>query len=99
MSRIDILYDGARKLNSNPIFITNIGPRGHTDPIFMFNYSLISHCKIKKYHCIDMARKLKGKYIYWGNSSHTTKEGSEAVANLITEDLLDLINNSLVIDD
>ena len=40
-----------------------------------------------------MARKLKGKYIYWGNSAHTTKEGSEKIANLITEDLLNLIND------
>ena len=93
MSRIDILYDGARKLNSKPIFITNIGPEGHTEDSFIFNYSLISHCKIKKYYCIDMARKLKGKYIYWGNSAHTTKEGSEKIANLITEDLLNLIND------
>ena len=93
MSRIDILYDGARKLNANPIFITYAGPLGHTEVAFIFNYSLISHCKIKKYHCIDMARKLKGKYIYWGNSAHTTKEGSEEIANLITGDLLDLINN------
>ena len=93
LSRIDILYDGARKLNSNPIFITYAGPLGHTEPLFMFNYSLISHCKIKKYHCIDMASKLKGKYVYWGGSAHTTKEGSEEIANLITGDLLNLINN------
>ena len=93
LSRIDILYESAKKINSDPIFITYINAKGHEEKAFLFNYSLISHCKIKKYDCIDLARKVKGKPYYWrgGRSEHTTPKGSELIANLITEDLLKII--------
>ena len=93
LSRIDILYENAKKINSNSIFITYINAKGHEELAFLFNYSLMSHCKIKKYDCIDLARKVKGKPYYWrgGRSEHTTPKGSELIANLITEDLLKII--------
>ena len=88
LSRVDILFEKAKKINSNTVFITNIGSAGHEEQIFIFNYSLIEHCKKKKYDCIDLAKKVRGKYTYWRGYAHTTKEGSELIANLITEDLL-----------
>ena len=81
----------AKKINSHPIFITNIGSNGLTEHSFIYNYSLISHCKIKKYDCIDLGRKLEGKHNYWKGDAHTTKDGSEEIANLITKDLLKFI--------
>ena len=94
LSRVDILYENAKKINSHSIFITNIGVRGHVEDAFIYNYSLISHCKIQKYDCIDVARKLEGKFNYWKGDVHTTREGSEIIANLITEDLLKLVNKN-----
>jgi len=91
LSRVDTLFEKAKKLNSNPIFITNIGSNGHSEQLYIFNYSLIKHCEKKKYNCIDLAKKVKGKYTYWRGEAHTTKEGSELIANLITEDLLKFI--------
>ena len=91
LSRVDILYENAKKLNSHPIFITNMDSAGHLEKTFIYNYSLISHCKIKKYDCINLARKLEGKINYWLDGNHTTKDGSEVIANLITEDLLKFI--------
>ena len=89
--RIDILYEEAKKLNSKPIFITSLGAWGYTEIMFMINHTLINHCKIKKYNCIDTAKKIKSKISYWRGLAHTTEEGSEAIANLITEDLLKFI--------
>ena len=34
---------------------------------------------------------MKSKISYWIGAGHTTKEGSEVIANLITEDLLKFI--------
>ena len=67
---------------------TNLGALGYTEKMFMLNHALINRCKIKKYNCIDTAKKMKSKISYWIGSGHTSKEGSEAIANLITEDLL-----------
>ena len=91
LDRIDILYEESKKLNSKPIFITTIGAEGHTEIMFMLNHTLINHCKIKKYNCIDPGKKMKSKISYWRGLGHTSKEGSEAIANLITEDLLKFI--------
>ena len=87
LSRVDILYNNAKKLNATPIFITNIGSDGYRESIFIHNYSLIEHCKIKKYNCMDLAKKIEGKYFYWSGGAHTTKEGSEEIANLISQNL------------
>lgn len=91
LSRVDILYEESIKLKSKPIFITNVGTLGHTDVLFMLNRSLINHCEIKKYICIDMAKKMKSNINYWRGLGHTSREGSEEIANLITEDLLQFI--------
>ena len=34
---------------------------------------------------------MKSKISYWSGSVHTTQKGSEAIANVITEDLLKFI--------
>ena len=91
LSRVDTLYENSKKINSNPIFITSIGSNGYSEASFMYNYFLISHCKIKKYNCIDLAKKLNAKNYYWKDGTHTTKEGSEEIGNLIYEDLIKLI--------
>jgi len=88
LSRVDIIYESAKKINSNPIFITSVGNFGHKKRIFILNYSLIAHCKNKKYNCIDLAKKLKGKFNYWRSDGHTTQEGSKIIADLIMEDLI-----------
>ncbi len=91
LSRIDILYDSSKKINSNPIFITSVSANGNSKLDFIFNYSLISHCERKKYNCIDLAKKLKGNVDHWSDKRHTTKEGSNVVANIIAEDLIKII--------
>ena len=91
LARVDLLYKESINLESKPIFITNVGALGHTDILFMLNHSLINHCKKKKYACIDTAKKMKNNINYWKGLAHTSREGSEAIANLITEDLLKFI--------
>ena len=97
LSRVDIIYENSKKINSNPIFITSVRSHGNTKLSFIFNYSLISHCEKKKYNCINLAKKLEGKFNYWSDSTHTTKEGSEIIAGLITEDLIKIIKNQNLI--
>ena len=99
LSRVDILYENAKKINSNPIFITSVKGDGNTKINFIFNYSLISHCEKKKYNCINLAKKLEGKFNYWRNESHThtSIKGSEIIANLIFEDLVKILKNQNLI--
>ena len=49
LARVDKLYNDSTKINSTPVFITSITAEGHRELIFMLNYSLMSHCKLKKY--------------------------------------------------
>ena len=84
-------------INSIPIFITSVRSHGNTKLSFIFNYSLISHCEKRKYNCINLAKKLEGKFNYWRDSTHTTKEGSEIIAGLITEDLIKILKNQNLI--
>ena len=99
LSRVDIIYEKAKKINSNPIFITSVKGDGNTKINFIFNYSLISHCEKKKYNCINLAKKLEGKFNYWRNESHThtSIKGSEIIANLIFEDLVKILKNQNLI--
>tara|TARA_Y100000590_G_scaffold307345_1_gene346964 strand:- start:1961 stop:3013 length:1053 start_codon:yes stop_codon:yes gene_type:complete len=87
LSRVDVLYEKSKKIKAKPIFITSVRSQGNTEINFIFNHSLILHCKNKNYNCINVAKKLKGKYNYWRDGTHTTREGSKVIANLIFEDL------------
>ena len=89
--RVEALYEGAKKLNSKSIFITNVGALGYTERMFILNDALINLCKVKKYNCIDLAKKIKSKPSYWKGLVHTSQAGSEVIANLISEDLLKFI--------
>jgi len=91
IARVEKLIELSEKLNSTPIFITNIASFGHTEKLFALNNSLIKNCKIKKISCIDLAKKIDGKIEYWYDGAHTSKKGSEYISNLIYEDLKNLI--------
>jgi lysophospholipase L1-like esterase len=93
LKRIDIIYKYSRKLGAEPIFITNITASGYSKNIFLLNKSLIEHCKLKKYLCIDLAKKIDGKVEYWYDGVHTTKEGSKVIADLVTPELLNFFKN------
>lgn len=92
LKRIDIINSYIRKINAKPIFITSITASGYNKKTLLLNSALIKHCSIKKYTCIDSARKLKGKVSYWYDGVHTTKEGSKAIADIITRELLNFFN-------
>jgi lysophospholipase L1-like esterase len=87
INRTDKLYKESTKINSTPVFITSVTSSGHEEVIFIFNHSLIKHCKLKKYLCIDAAKGLKGKLNFWKDRTHTSKDGSKAIADLIYKDL------------
>ena len=87
LNRIDVLYQLSKKLNSTPIFITNISSGGFTKRALILNTALIEHCKISKYYCIDMAKNLNSDFSYWKDGMHTTSIGSKAIADLIYKDL------------
>ena len=60
----------------------------------MYNQSLINHCVLKGYKCIDLAKKIKPDIRYWYGDKHTTKKGSAAIANLIFEDLKKILSKN-----
>jgi|TARA_B110000438_G_C15753340_1_gene624012 lysophospholipase L1-like esterase len=91
LARVDKLYNDSAKINSTPVFITSITAEGHRELIFMLNYSLMSHCKLKKYYCIDVAKQLNGELSFWKDRTHTSPNGSKAIAKLIYKDLIKFI--------
>jgi lysophospholipase L1-like esterase len=93
LGRIDKIYYYSKKLGAKPIFITNISAEGYVEDVFLLNTALIDHCLIKKYFCIDLAKKIDGNINYWYDGLHTTKEGSKVIADLITPELLSYFNN------
>ena len=94
LKRIDKLNEYSKKINSIPIFITNIGSYGYSLNLFIYNQSLINHCIKMKYNCIDLAKKIKPSIEYWVDDRHTTKRGSAAIANLIFKDLKKILSEN-----
>ena len=93
LARIDTIYKKIKKLNSEVIFIPNIASHGFVKETLIKNTALIEHCKLKNYNCIDFAKKLIPKKEYWYDEVHTTKEGSEEIARLISIDLIKILKN------
>jgi len=91
--RIDKLHDDSSKINSKPIFITNIGSKGYDEKLFIQNISIMEHCVKKKYTCIDLAKKLNPKIDYWVDDVHTSKKGSEVIANKIFINIKNILIN------
>ena len=92
LSNVDKLVDHVKKYNAKPIFINQLAHNGnHNKTLFILNYSLIEHCKKKKYFCIDLARYLNGKKEYWWDGVHTTPVGSQEIAKIIYPKLLEFL--------
>jgi len=92
LKNVDILAELSKQFNAKPIFINQLMHEGNNNKaLFILNYSLIEHCNKKKYSCIDLARKLKGKKEYWWDGVHTTPTGSLAIADIIYPGLIKFI--------
>ena len=95
ISRVDRLHVETTKINAIPIFINQLTAEGFNNPTLVaLNLSLINHCKIKEYECIDLASKLDGKFDFWWDGIHTTPEGSQEIANIIAPELIKIINKT-----
>ena len=93
LNNIDDLFERSISLGSIPIFVNQLQHDGHyNEKLFSLNYSLINHCKIKNYKCIDLASKLQGKKNYWWDGTHTTAEGSKVIVDLIFPEIKNIIN-------
>ena len=78
-------------MNSIPIFINQLDSTGFQNrKLIKLNMSLINHCKKKQYHCIDLAKKLEGENDFWWDGVHTTPKGSEAIADIIAPELIEI---------
>lgn len=93
IKRIDLIFQKSKKINAVPIFISNIGSTGFTSNITVLNLSLIDHCNLKKYYCIDLAKKLNGKKDFWYDGTHTSKEGSIEIVNIIFPELYKILKS------
>ena len=92
LMNVDKLANHVKKFKAKPIFINQLAYDGnHNKTLFILNYSLIEHCKKKKYFCIDLARYLNGKKEYWWDGVHTTPAGSQEIAKIIYPKLLDFL--------
>ena len=92
LERIDLINELSKNKKSEAVFITNVVSFGHTELLYILNYSLITHCKIKKYKCIDAAKKIKGDINFWYDGIHFTKDGSKYTAGIIAEELLKILD-------
>ena len=95
LNNIDQLKVETNKLGAKAIFINQLTATGYnSEKMFAVNLSLIQHCKIKNYYCIDLGKKLIGKKDYWWDGVHTTSKGSQAIADLIFPELYQIIKNN-----
>ena len=93
LNRIDKLYELSSRLNSKPIFVTNILASGFSKIGLILNTSLMEHCSKMDYICIDVAKNLDSNVDYWKDGVHTSSKGSQAIADLIYKDLKKIIIN------
>ena len=91
LHRIDMLYKFSKDIGSIPIFITGIDSYGYIEALYMLHSELITHCKLKNYNCLDIAKNINGKVEYWRDGTHTTKEGSNIFANEIYIELKEIL--------
>ena len=91
--RIDHLHEYSEQIKSTPIFITNVGAEGFGELLFALNKSLINHCVKKNYKCIDLASKIIPNSNLWTDTIHTTKKGSDLIAEEIFINLKKIIKN------
>tara|TARA_E500000331_G_C17222208_1_gene698645 strand:- start:620 stop:1711 length:1092 start_codon:yes stop_codon:yes gene_type:complete len=94
LNNVDSLHAHSKKIGAKPIFINQLTSDGnYNEVLFALNYSLIKHCSLKKYNCIDLAKNLKGKENYWYDTMHTTPLGSKTIAKLIYPELIKYLKN------
>jgi len=92
LNRIKILNEHVIKNGGIPIFVNQVLSNGlKVGDLFIHNYALIEYCQKENLHCIDFAKKFKGKLDYWYDGTHTTALGSKAIAESIIDDLIKII--------
>ena len=92
LNNIDILAKNSKIFGAQPIFINQLTHEGNfSERLVALNYSLINHCKLKNYFCIDLAKKLDGKKDFWWDGLHTTAEGSKVIAEIVYPQLKKLM--------
>ena len=80
-------------MGAEPIFINQVMQQDDfAEVLFSINRALISHCNIKNYKCIDLAKELRATDDFWWEGVHTTPKGAEAIANHIFPKLKNFIN-------
>ena len=93
LKNVDILHNLSKSMGAEPIFINQIMQQDDfAEVLFSINRALISHCNIKNYKCIDLAKELRATDDFWWDGVHTTPKGSEAIANHIFPKLKNFIN-------
>jgi len=94
LNNIDYLYSYSKEIGAKPIFINQLAFEGNfNETLFALNFSLIKHCDLKKYNCIDLAKSLKGEKNYWWDTMHTTPKGSQVIAGLIYPELVKYVED------
>ena len=94
LNNIDKLSSYTRSMGAIPIFINQeMSETIISEKLFIMNDSLISHCKVKKYKCIDLAKKFVVKPEYFWDGLHTTAAGSKKIANIIFPELISFLKN------
>tara|TARA_B100000963_G_scaffold361409_1_gene396602 strand:+ start:50 stop:1090 length:1041 start_codon:yes stop_codon:yes gene_type:complete len=92
LNNVDKLVDYSKEYNAKPIFINQLTYEGsRPKKLFILNYTLIEHCKKKKYFCIDLAKELKGKKEFWWDGVHTTPAGSKQIVEIIYPKLINFL--------
>ncbi len=92
LKNIDTIKKFADDYSAKAIFINQMTAfGGHSKKHLILNYSLMEHCKLKKYYCINLAGDFVGKKNYWYDLNHTTPLGSKIISDKIYPDLKKII--------
>ena len=92
LNNIKILNNYTINNNALAIFITQVQFDGlKEENLFILNYSLIEYCNRENLNCIDLGKKLDGKLDFFYDLAHTTKLGSQVIAETVINDLTQII--------
>jgi lysophospholipase L1-like esterase len=94
LNNIDIIKNYVDSFSAKAIFINQVTAfGGFSKRHLALNYSLINHCNVKNYTCIDFAGEFKGKKEYWYDLNHTTPLGSQVISDVIYPKIKEIVKN------
>ena len=87
------LTNKVKQRNSEIVYITQISGTGMNERLFVIANTIISHCKVNKLKCINLAKNADLQYDDFYDWTHLNRKGSKKVSDFLSEKFLKLSIN------